>query len=75
MSPQDDSCVEIEIPGHGRKWVRASTLRDGDGPIMPEPNHDETLGISYAHLCNGVVLRYRDIIARREDIVVVGDAR
>jgi hypothetical protein len=72
-----DPNVEIRIGENPtRLWVYESTLNRGEGPIMPEPNHNyrNPLGVSYAHLySDGIISRFGRTIGRVEDIRRVGE--
>lgn len=72
---EDDPNVEIRIRGIDTPlWVRRSTLNDGDGPIMREPDHDLSFQDSFAHLCSdGVIRRYHEQIGSIDDIRVVAE--
>jgi len=73
-SKDEDPNVAIRIKGHDVHplWVRQSTLDEGHGPIMPEPDHDMTFGISHADMStDGLIRRYGEIIGTREDIEVL----
>lgn len=77
MKTEDDERVEIRI-GDGTLplWMRRRDLEAGEGPVMPEPYHDENgpFADSYAHLgADGKIRRYRAVIGTREDIREVGD--
>lgn len=73
MSDEDPS-IEIRIGDIPRSlWMRRSRLARGEGPIMPEPDHDENwLGESCAHLCeDGLIRRYKAVIGKLSDIAEV----
>lgn len=69
----NDRNIEIRLGDLGTPlWVRQSTLDAGEGPIMPEPDHDLTFGLSYAHLFgDGIIRRFNREVGRREDIHIV----
>lgn len=74
----DDPCIEIRIgDDETRLWMRRSWIDRGEGPIMPEPDHDENgpFADSYAHLgSDGKIRRYRSVIGLRQDIVEIAPA-
>ena len=66
-----DPCVHVTLNGVDL-WVRQSTLDKGWGPLMLEPDHDETNDLSYAHLYrSGGISRFGRVIGRQSDFVVV----
>ncbi len=76
MTSVPDPSIEIRIGDDATPlWMRRSALVRGNGPIMPEPNHDEKwpFDVCYAYLCtDGMIRRYKSVIGVREDIVEVG---
>lgn len=68
----DDPNILVQLPGHCNLWMRQSSLDAGEGALMPEPDHDLTLGESYAHLFDdGRILRYREVIGHKDDLIII----
>ena len=55
-------------------WMYPENYESGTGPLMPTPDHaQDTLGMgdSYAHMFDGTIMRFQEVIGTKADLVKV----
>ena len=58
-------------------WMPREWYNESNGALMPTPNHaQETrgMGVSYAHMINGRIVRYGETIGSKADMIPVIEA-
>lgn len=73
-NPDENPSVEVRIGDDPTpRWMRREAINRREGPIMPEPDHDDDpFADSYAHLGrDGNIRRYHTVIGHWNDIKVI----